>query len=169
MLHLRWFDVDLEGAEVTFTGSTAVVDKQRVEGSTKGGQRRVVSIDAGTVEILRQHRKAQVAERLAAGEFWCDDDALVFRRPDGRPLYPSTVSALMGKLVAQSGMPPARLHDLRHVHATTLLLAGVPVHVVAARLGHADAAITPRVYAHVLREQAAGVADVFAQAIESAS
>ena len=29
-------------------------------------------------------------------------------------------------------LPHARLHDLRHVHATTLLLAGVPVHVVAA-------------------------------------
>ncbi|WP_433437151.1 tyrosine-type recombinase/integrase [Nonomuraea sp. CA-141351] len=41
----------------------------------------------------------------------------------------------------------AGLHDLRHVHATTLLLAGAPVHVVAARLGHADPAITLRVYA----------------------
>ncbi len=35
-------------------------------------------------------------------------------------------------------LPPMRLHDLRHVHATLLLKAGVPVHVVAARLGHAD-------------------------------
>jgi len=34
---------------------------------------------------------------------------------------------------------------------TTLLLAGVPVHVVAARLGHADPAVTLRVYSHVLR------------------
>ncbi|MFC5265819.1 tyrosine-type recombinase/integrase [Kribbella qitaiheensis] len=32
--------------------------------------------------------------------------------------------------------PFARLHDLRHVHATTLLMAGVPVHEVAERLGH---------------------------------
>jgi integrase len=32
----------------------------------------------------------------------------------------------------------------------TLLLAGVPVHVVAARLGHGDPAITLRVYAHVI-------------------
>jgi integrase len=39
----------------------------------------------------------------------------------------------------------ARLHDLRHLHATTLLLAGVPVHLVAARLGHADPAVTLRV------------------------
>ena len=77
-----------------------------------------------------------------------------------------SVTALARKLVATSGLPPARLYDLRHVHATTLLLAGVPVHVVAARLGHADPAITLRVYAHVLREQAAGVADVFARALE---
>ena len=47
-------------------------------------------------------------------------------------------------------LPHARLHDLRHVHATTLLLAGVPVHVVAARLGHSDPSITLRVYAHVI-------------------
>jgi integrase len=54
------------------------------------------------------------------------------------------------------------------VHATTLLLAGVPVHVVANRLGHADPSTTLRVYAHVLREQAAGAADVFARAVEAA-
>jgi integrase len=54
-------------------------------------------------------------------------------------------------------LPHARLHDLRHLHATTLLLAGVPVHVVAARLGHADPAVTLRVYSHVLREHALGV------------
>ncbi|WP_241564644.1 tyrosine-type recombinase/integrase [Nonomuraea polychroma] len=53
----------------------------------------------------------------------------------------------------------------RHIHATTLLLAGVPVHVVAARLGHADPAITLRVYAHVIHEQAATVAEVFACAL----
>ncbi|MBB6346418.1 tyrosine-type recombinase/integrase [Nonomuraea muscovyensis] len=62
-------------------------------------------------------------------------------------------------------LPHARLHDLRHVHATTLLLAGVPVHVAAARLGHADPSITLRVYAHVIRAAEASAADIFAQAI----
>jgi integrase len=59
-----------------------------------------------------------------------------------------------------------RPHDLRHLHATTLPLAGVLVHVVAARLGHADPAVPLRVYSHVLREHAAGVDDIFAQAIK---
>ena len=47
-------------------------------------------------------------------------------------------------------------------------LAGVPVHVVAARLGHADPAITLRVYAHVIRSAETAAADVFAKAIKAA-
>jgi integrase len=47
-----------------------------------------------------------------------------------------------------------------------LLTAGVPVHVVAERLGHSDPAITLRVYAHVIRQHAAGVADTFAAVAE---
>jgi integrase len=46
-------------------------------------------------------------------------------------------------------------------------MAGVPVHVVAARLGHANPAITLRVYAHVITEQAATAADVFAEALKN--
>jgi integrase len=54
------------------------------------------------------------------------------------------------------------------LHATTLLLSGVPVHVVAARLGHADPAITLRVYAHVIRSAEAAAADIFADAVKAA-
>jgi hypothetical protein len=46
-----------------------------------------------------------------------------------------------------------------------LLLAGVPVHVVAARLGHADPSVTLRVYAHIIRDQVAEAANVFASSI----
>ena len=112
---------------------------------------------------------------MAAGETHCgSDDSLLGRNspPTGR-----AVTALMSKLISQhnksvpataQALPHARLHDLRHLHATTLLLAGVPVHVVAARLGHADPAVTLRVYSHVLREHARGVGDIFAQAVEAA-
>jgi integrase len=48
---------------------------------------------------------------------------------------------------------------------STLLLAGVPVHVVAARLGHADPSVTLRVYTHVTRDQVADAADIFARSI----
>jgi integrase len=61
-------------------------------------------------------------------------------------------------------LPHARLHDLRNIHATTLLLAGVSV-LVAARLGHADPSITLRVYAHEIRAAEASAAGIFAEAI----
>jgi integrase len=64
-------------------------------------------------------------------------------------------------------LPHGRLHDLRHLHATTLLLSGVPVHVVASRLG-LDPAITLRVYAHVIRTAETAAADIFAQAVKAA-
>jgi integrase len=47
-------------------------------------------------------------------------------------------------------------------------LSGVPVHVVAGRLGHADPAITLRVYAHVIRTAEAAAADIFAKAVRAA-
>jgi site-specific recombinase XerD len=41
---------------------------------------------------------------------------------------------------------------MRHSHATALLLAGVPVHVVSRRLGHADVQTTLELYAHVTED-----------------
>src|SRR5450759_3881608 len=73
-------------------------------------------------------------------------------RPGGEPVHPDTVFSLMTTLIKRHNgkepdgvLPHARLHDLRHVHAT--ILAGTQVHVVAARLGHADSSITLRVSA----------------------
>ena len=175
LLNLRWADVDLSGSMLRIRGTAAVIAGRRVEGSTKGGRERLVTLDGDTIRVLREHRASQNAERLAAGTDWAAGD-YVFTRGAGLPIYPDTVSQLVPKFIARhnrSGgkpaLPPARLHDLRHVHATVLLTAGVPVHVVAARLGHADPSITLRVYAHVLQEDAAKVADVFAQAVEPSS
>ena len=106
---------------------------------------------------------------------WPDSD-LVFRTAFGEPVFPDTPSQLLPKLIDQynathTAAPLARirLHDLRHVHATTLLLAGEPVHVVAARLGHADPSVTLRVYPHMIQDLAPAVADTFAKAIAAAS
>ena len=46
------------------------------------------------------------------------------------------------------GLPPIRLHDTRHTHASLAMLAGVPVKVVQERLGHSTPAITMSIYQH---------------------
>ena len=178
LLNLRWRDVDLDNASVHIKGSAAFIAGKRIEGTTKSGRTRVVSIDAGTVDVLRAHRKRQLADKLKVGKSWKgaekESDGFVFATGWGEPVHPDTVSSLMTSLIKlhnepKDGTPPAeplphaRLHDLRHIHATTLLLAGVPVHVVAARLGHADPAITLRVYAHVVNQQLVEAAEIFAK------
>ena len=173
--NLRWADIDWDAPALRIKGSVGIIAGQRVEGPTKSGRERLVSLDAGTVEILRALRRKQVENQLALGDAWTETGH-VFTSGDGVPTNPDSMTALMAKTIRAynnalplgvPALPVARLHDLRHVHATHLLLAGVPVHVVADRLGHADPAITLRVYAHVLRQHAAGVADVFAAVIES--
>ncbi|MGE5288131.1 MAG: tyrosine-type recombinase/integrase [Micromonosporaceae bacterium] len=176
LLNLRWRDIDLDLGEVHITGSAAVVAGQRIEGTTKSGRSRTVSIDAETVQVLKDHRKRQAGEKLRVGPEWRSTDDYVFSTAWGEPIHPDTVSSLMTILInahdepedgekPRDPLPHARLHDLRHIHATTLLLAGVPVHVAAARLGHADPSITLRVYAHVISDQLAEAADIFARAI----
>ena len=79
-------------------------------------------------------------------------DAFVFSAaPDGSaPLHPDTVTSGFQRLCRRLGLNGVRLHDLRHLHATQLLAAGVPVRTVSGRLGHANAATTLNVYAHFL-------------------
>jgi site-specific recombinase XerC len=171
----QWHDIDLDLGDVRITGSAAVIAGQRIEGTTKSGRSRIVSIDPDTVQVLRDHRKRQAGERLRIGPEWRGTDDYVFSTAWGEPIHPDTVSSLMTTLVnthndqQSEPLPHARLHDLRHVHATTLLLAGVPVHVVAARLGHADPSITLRVYAHVISDQLTEAADIFARAVAATS
>jgi len=154
LLNLRWADIDLGTKKITISGSTAVVGGERINGTTKSGRTRVIAIDDGTVAVLRQHQANQAAEQALAGDYWRGgSDGCIFTTGWGEPIYPDTASSLMTKLIRahnqpkdgsrpKDPLPHARLHDLRHIHATTLLLSGVPVHVVAARLGHADPAIT---------------------------
>jgi integrase len=61
---------------------------------------------------------------------------------------------------------PARLRDLRRLHSTLLLTAGIPVRVVAERRGHADPAIMLRVYTYATRQHGARVATPFAAAVD---
>ncbi|MFC5601630.1 tyrosine-type recombinase/integrase [Deinococcus cellulosilyticus] len=57
------------------------------------------------------------------------------------------------KLIGLAGVPRIRLHDLRHTSASLLVRQGIPIKVVAERLGHQDASLTLRIYTHVYEEQ----------------
>jgi integrase len=93
LLNLRWRDLDLDAAEVRITGSAAVIGGQRIEGTTKSGRSRTISIDAGTVQVLREHRDRQAADRDTVGPEW-REGGYVFATGWGDPVHPDTVSSL---------------------------------------------------------------------------
>ncbi|MEU0521916.1 tyrosine-type recombinase/integrase [Streptosporangium sp. NPDC006007] len=105
-LNLRWPDVDLEGRQITIKGSTGVVDGEHIAGTTKSGRTRVVSLDEGTVNILGAHREAQEAEKLRVGDAWKgEENGHVFTAAWGGPIYPTTMTALPGKLIKAHNEP----------------------------------------------------------------
>ena len=70
------------------------------------------------------------------------DDDLVFPRTD------KAFQRAMSDACRRAGIRTYSPHDLRHLHASRLIRAGVDAPRVAARLGHANAAITYSVYSH---------------------
>jgi integrase len=137
-------------------------------GGTKSGKPRVIDLDPATVALLRAYRKERGSLALQLAR----DDALVFGTIEGGHRNPETVSrqfradvARCRQAVGEDVLPVIRLHDLRHTHATALLLAGVPVHVVSQRLGHASPVITLGVYAHVMPGSQRQAAELFASLI----
>lgn len=158
---LRWRDVDLDKRTLVIRHSIAKSGNGVVQKDTKTHASRRIALDEATVAILRQYR-LDLERRAATIAMKIRDDAYVFSLdPDGGvPLHPDLVSGRFRSLCRKLGIVGVRLHDLRHLHATQLLAAGVPVRTVSGRLGHANASTTLNVYAHFLEASDREAADV---------
>jgi integrase len=112
---------------------------------SSGKSRRLISLDAATVAALKTHVETLDAERSAWGSDY-QDNGLLFCWPDGRPIYPDTISEQFGRLITRASLPIIRLHDVRHTYATMALRAGVNPKIVSTRLGHATVSFTLDTY-----------------------
>jgi integrase len=162
---LRWADVDLDESKLHVNGALTWADGELQILSPKTARsRRTVALPPFTVELLRAHRKDQLARRLAAGEAWTDLD-LVVDRGDGRPQDPDRLTTRFKDLAASAGVPGARLHDLRHAYATALLRADVHPKIASEALGHASVGFTLDTYAHVVPSMQRASAEAIERAL----
>jgi integrase len=160
-LGLRWEDFDVTSGYLSvqralaFTGKVWRLDEPK---TTRG--RRRVKLPVSLSAELRAHRQEQRQARLAsAGEY--QDHGLMFASENGAPLDERNIVHRHFKPLLKRAKLPAtlRLYDLRHTHATLLLLAGENPKVVSERLGHASVALTLDVYSHVLPSMQHAAAD----------
>ncbi len=159
LLGLRWRDVDLEAGVLRVRQISQWLPKEGFSFRQPKTYRstRPVSLGPASVESLKQHRVAQLQDRLVAGSAYQDND-LVFASPVGRPVHPSTLRQGWLKILAGAGLK-LRFHDLRHVHASLMLQSGVHPKIVSERLGHSTVGVTLDLYSHVaptLQAEAAG-------------
>lgn len=105
---------------------------------SKAGKKRTVALNDEGIELF---------ERLTAGKKRGDH---IFLRADGEAWGASHQKRRIEEASENAHLEPqATFHILRHSYASALVMAGVPLTVIAQQLGHADTRMTERHYAHL--------------------
>lgn len=150
ILALRWSDLtdDFSYAHVRAT-LQATREGLAFERPKTARSRRAVALPVFLRPFLERQRKQHTVRKETLGTAWHETD-LVVTRQDGSAVNPDSLSSAWRRLLRKHELPPVRFHDLRHAHATLMLLQGVHPKVVSERLGHASVGITLDTYSHVL-------------------
>lgn len=165
ILGLRWMDVDLSNRTISVRQSYTKADVGHAMGDPKSLKSiRSIALFPETVELLREHKKAQNEEHMRNRKFY-EDNGLVLQSGVGTPVNPRNMMREYYKIIKAIqkdqderklkdepyiSFHPIRFHDLRHTHATILLKNGAHPKIVQERLGHSSITVTLDTYSHVL-------------------
>jgi integrase len=145
---LRWADVDLDGNELSIANNRVAAGSRSVENDPKSAaSRRTLPLPDRIVTVLRSAKARQSAERLALGADYGSGEYVVSNEA-GEPYAPGVLSRYWQETLQAAGIRHIKLHAARHTCATLMHLQGVPVAVIAAWIGHKDASLTMKLYAH---------------------
>ena len=173
LIGLTWDCVDFENGIIRITKQLCQPRKKGAGytfGTPKNGKGRTLTPAPFVMELLKKHKKAQAAQRLAIGPAWDDEGFpnLVFTEPDGRHFKQWTVCRILQKELAEAGLEKHRFHDLRHTYVVNAFRAGDDVKTVQQNAGHYSAAFTLDRYAHVtetMRKESADRMQSFFEAL----
>jgi integrase len=150
LVGFRWSASDLDAGylgvakTVLQLGGTIVFEDKAKTAASK----RLVWLDPDTIALLREHRRAQLKQRMLMGEAWQDND-LIFCRDDGTPWPPDLVSRRFKTIARAAGLPAISLKDGgRHTAASLSRDAEVDPEIRQKTLGHTNAAMTSH-YTHI--------------------
>jgi integrase len=160
LLGLKWRDIDFDKHTMSINRALLSIGYHKTcesRGKT-ARSRRHIDLGPETLELLRCWKAWRMAIARATGTPF---PKWLFAGPDGEPIHPHAFSQAFDRLVSRAGVPPIRLHDVHHTHATLLLREHVTPKVVTERLGHARVAFTLETYQHVLPGMQADAARTF--------
>jgi integrase len=111
--------------------------------------RRTLALPQTSLDMLREHRRELLQNRLLLGMGKPDDDTLLFSNLDGSPRRPSNLTISWLRACAALDLPRVSFHALRHTHASALIAAKLDIVRISRRLGHSKPSITLDIYAHL--------------------
>lgn len=151
---LRWCDIDLDQGLLTVSRQIRQYGRRIEIGRPKSeASNRVISLDSATIALLRQHRED------TTGDADVEPEQFMFTTCSGNLLTPQYLTHLFRVLNDESGLPPIRLHDLRHGAGSLSLAAGNDLKTVQAMLGHSSIVLTADTYVSVLPDLACRAAE----------
>lgn len=157
----------LEWQDINFDKSTLEVRQASQYVPGKGSftkepknetSKRIMSVPASVMTLLKQYKVHQAEERLKVGDMWQGSNRL-FTTWDGQPMHPDTISKWFPQFLKKHNLPPLPFHGIRHTAATILIGQGAPVKNISARLGHSNISTTMDIYGHALKSIDKEIAD----------
>jgi integrase len=151
MAALPWTEVSTDALWLRISQQIVEVAYQQYGERPKAESVRTLSLSLESGDSLISFRAKQEQKRQEWGDAYVESGR-VWTHENGETLHPDWISRRFTRLVELSGLPPVRLHDLRHLAATLSLLAGNDIKVVQEKLGHSSRQITSDTYTSVLPE-----------------
>jgi integrase len=177
LMALIWDDIDFINGTVRIERACKWIDNKFIEFGPPKSRRsnRIIELSQEVLDLLAVHREKQLriieecqrvgspyGERMleewikkerTKQDYLYQQPSLIF--PGHKGMVPNMNAPRFNfkAMLQRAGLKGSRLkvrwYDLRHTHATFLLILGVPAHEVAERLGHTVDELN-RTYAHVL-------------------
>lgn len=162
IMGLTWDRVDFEKGIIT-------VDRQllrpRKKGDTfrfgplKNDKPRTLKPAPFVMDVLSNHRQAELEKRFQVGNMWANSPNYVFTGTFGGHASYWEINNNLKRIFERVGIGSRHFHELRHTYAVTSLRAGDDIKTVQENLGHHTAAFTLDVYGHVTDEMRQTSAD----------
>lgn len=149
-LALTWKDVNFKESTVSInkTLTLGLENKLIVQTPKTKKSRRILPMDPGTMEMLKEWKAEQAKDMLMLGYNTLGPQQIVFTNLKNRHINPQKVGQKLSVFCKRAGVKEITPHGFRHTHCSLLFEAGATVKEVQDRLGHSDIKTTLNIYTH---------------------
>lgn len=161
LLGLEWKDVDFDAKTIYVHQTSQYLPSQGIYDETPKtkSSKRLIMISPQVISVLREQLEWQQRQFHTAPDRWHNSGRIITDE-HGAPMHPDRLTRWFRKFVKKTDLPTdLHLHSLRHTYATLCIANGVPITAVSSQLGHANVAITAKIYAHAIKSAEIAAAD----------